>query len=181
MKTVKLGDLERGSLFCYGGIKWAMLNLYVGYSLCISAEVVGKRTFDDGGLNDFTNSSLRAWLNGKFLNGLLENGAKEDAFKDLHLDLTSDDGLDDYGTDIVTIGLITRDVYRAYRRYIPRAAEWWWTCTPCSTEKGLEATKVRIVFTKGSLNGTSAYDGRCGVRPICSLHYDTLVSVEDGD
>ncbi|MEG2136056.1 MAG: mucin-5AC, partial [Clostridia bacterium] len=81
----------RGSLFTYGGIKWAVLDHAKGCELCISADIVDKRAFDTENRNDFAVSTLRAWLNGEFLNGLLENGAKKSAFEDLDLDLTSDD------------------------------------------------------------------------------------------
>lgn len=38
MKTMKLKDLGRGSLFEYGGIEWVLLDHGEGRELCISAE-----------------------------------------------------------------------------------------------------------------------------------------------
>ncbi|MEG1192561.1 MAG: hypothetical protein RSG50_04985 [Clostridia bacterium] len=192
MKTKMLRDLECGSLFSYGGIEWALLDYPefeswdeedVDTALCISAGVVEKRAFDDGGLNDFTNSGLRAWLNGKFIDHLVDHGADMSKFDDLVLDLTSDDGLRDYDLDQVKIGLITCKNYRAYRRNIPPVKEGWWTCTPWSTKSGADddGNYVRGVFYSGALGVFNAFYGNIGVRPICSLQYDTLVSVEDGE
>ncbi|MEG1844492.1 MAG: DUF6273 domain-containing protein [Clostridia bacterium] len=191
MKTVELRDLERGSLFNYGGIEWALLDdpefesedEDVDTALCISAGVVGKRAFDDGGLNDFTNSSLRAWLNREFVDQLVDHGADMSKFDDLFLDLTSDDGLRDYDFDETKIGLITCDMYLDYRRDMPRAEEWWWTCTPWSTKSRADKDRnyVRCVNSSGGLTIIGACDVRRGVRPICGLRYDTLVYVEDGE
>ncbi|MEG2261789.1 MAG: hypothetical protein RSB98_02975, partial [Raoultibacter sp.] len=95
--------------------------------------------------------------------------------------LTSDDGLRDYDFDEAKIGLITCDKYRMYRRYIPQVKGWWWTCTPWSTKSGANGEYVRCVCELGALGSVSADSGNIGVRPICSLQYDTLVSVEDED
>ncbi|MEG2388245.1 MAG: DUF6273 domain-containing protein [Clostridia bacterium] len=68
-----------------------------------------------------------------------------------------------------------------YRRYIPQVEGWWWTCTPRSTKHGADGEYVRCVCASGALGSSSAGSGYFDVRPICSLHYDTLVSVEDGE
>ncbi|MFR7893381.1 MAG: hypothetical protein ACLU38_04180 [Dysosmobacter sp.] len=60
------------------------------------------------------------------------NGAN--AFLDPELDLTTDDGLKDYGTCTVTIFLLTVDQYRRNRDVIPNADDWWWLSTAFSTE-----------------------------------------------
>ncbi|MEG2136053.1 MAG: DUF6273 domain-containing protein, partial [Clostridia bacterium] len=169
MKTVEACDLERGSLCGYGGIKWAVLGFVGGFALCIADSVVCRRAFDEKNRSNFAISSLRAWLNGEFFRNLVDNGAEEDAFEDFRLALTSDDGLDDYGTDEVTIGLISCNSYRVYRRYMPRAAEWWWTCTPRSTESGEDGKDVRSVNSSGALGSVSADSGYGGVRPLCLL------------
>ncbi|MEG1515353.1 MAG: hypothetical protein RSD95_10750, partial [Clostridia bacterium] len=153
MKTVKLGDLERGSLFSYGGIEWALLDdpefesedEDVATALCISADVVCKKALDAKNRNNFKESTLRAWLNGEFIDHLVDHGADMSKFDDLFLDLTSDDGLRDYDFDEAKIGLITCDKYRMYRRYIPQVEGWWWTCTPRSTKHGADGDYVRCV------------------------------------
>ncbi|MEG2136728.1 MAG: hypothetical protein RR150_11625, partial [Clostridia bacterium] len=55
--------------------------------------------------------------------------------------------------------------------------------TPWSTKSGADynGNYLRYVNSSGALYNNNAYSGNIGVRPICSLHYDTLVSVEDGE
>ncbi|MEG1844658.1 MAG: DUF6273 domain-containing protein [Clostridia bacterium] len=175
MKTVKLVDLDLGSLFEYGGIKWAVLDFSGGFALCISANVVCQRAFDDHNRNNFKGSTLRAWLNGEFIDNLVASGANRSAFIDIDIDLTSDDGLEDYGLDLVKVGLITCDMYREYRRYMPQVKGWWWTCTPQSTESGADGKYVRNVSASGALGNSYAFNGNVGVRPLCAIKGETLV------
>ena len=133
MKTAKIGTLGEGSRFTYGGVEWVALDVRPNMTLCIAADVLECRAFDDENKNDCAASSLRAYLNGEFLDKLAAEGADKDAFASLVLDLTSDDGLKEYGTDTAKIGLISCEMYRHFRKLIPNASDWWWTCTPYST------------------------------------------------
>ena len=109
-------------------------------------------------------------------------GADKEAFVPIVLDLTSDDGLDDYGTDSAKIGLITDQMYRAFRKIIPKASEDYWTCTPFSTERNGYKSFVRYVSTSGALdNDYGACYGYRGVRPLCALKSDILVSYDEGE
>ncbi|MEG1514553.1 MAG: DUF6273 domain-containing protein, partial [Clostridia bacterium] len=58
---------------------------------------------------------------------------------------------------------------------------WWWTCTPRSTKHGADGDYVRCVSASGALGNSYAFNGNIGVRPICAIEGDTLVSVEDGE
>ena len=80
------------------------------------------------------------------------------------MDLTADNGDKAYGSLCVHAGLLSADLYRKYRDYIPSYNDWVWLCTPwyCS---GL-ANYVRYVGTDGTLNGSYAY-GAYGVVPAC--------------
>lgn len=179
IKTGKLGTLGEESRFTYGGVEWVALDARPNMTLCIAADVLECRAFDDGNKNDFAASSLRAYLNGEFLDRLAAEGADKEAFVPLVLDLTSDDGLDDYGTDTVKIGLISCEMYRRFRKLIPNVSDWWWTCAPFSTEKNGYGSYVRSVNTSGALSRNIAYDGYFGVRPLCALKSDILVSFDE--
>lgn len=157
-------------------------------SLCLAEDVlkdengeVRYMAFDTDNKNDFAASSVRAFLNGDFLEELAAAGADKEAFVPIVLDLTSDDGLDDYGTDSAKIGLITDQMYRAFRKIIPKASEDYWTCTPFSTERNGYKSFVRIVYTSGALSNNNACYGSRGVRPLCALKSDILVSYDEGE
>ena len=176
LKTGKLAELAEGSRFTYGGVEWVVLDHSAGNTLCLAADVLETRAFDKKNKNNFANSSIREYLNGEFLEKLIEAGADAEAFIDMTLDLTSDDGLKEYGTDNVKIGLISCDQYRKFRDFIPDASDWWWTCTPYSVESKGYAYSVRCVYSDGTLDDGSACSGSGGVRPLCALKSEILVS-----
>lgn len=188
LKTGKIGQFGAESRITYGGMKWVVLDARPNMSLCIAEDVlkgengeVRYMAFDTDNKNDFAASSVRAFLNGDFLEELAAAGADKEAFAPIVLDLTSDDGLDDYGTDSAKIGLITDQMCRAFRKIIPKASEDYWTCTPFSTERNGYKSFVRYVNTSGALNNYYAYNGSRGVRPLCALKSDILVSYDEDE
>lgn len=159
--------------FTMGGISWTVIQTGEDWVKCITSECVEERAFDEGGKNNFSVSSLRAYLNGEFLRRLIQAGAPEEAFEYFRIDLTADDGLKNYGGDHVRIGLITCSEYRILRGNIPAIPDrWWWTATPDSPINSF----VRDVYSDGSLDYNSAYYGNYGVRPICKLKSELLIS-----
>ena len=188
LKTGKIGQFGAESRITYGGVKWVVLDARPNMSLCIAEDVlkgengeVRYMAFDTDNKNDFAASSVRAFLNGDFLEELAAAGADKEAFVPIVLDLTSDDGLDDYGTDSAKIGLITDQMYREFRKIIPKASEDYWTCTPFSTERNGPPYYVRNVITSGALFDANAYYGSRGVRPLCALKSDILVSYDEDE
>lgn len=188
LKTGKVGTLGAESRFTYGGVKWVALESRPNMVLALAEDVLKDKdgdarymAFDTNGENDFAASSLRAFLQGDFMRELTAAGADEAAFVPIRLDLTSDDGLDDYGEDSVKIGLITDAMYRHFRKIIPDASEWWWTCTPLSTKRKGWGSFVRYVNTSGALYDSCAYSGHWGVRPLCCLKSDILVSFDESE
>lgn len=176
--TENKNGIEVKTEFTLGGIPWTVIQTAEGWVKCISSEIVENRAFDAENRNDFGVSDLRAYLNGEFLQKLIGAGAPEEMFEHFNIDLTADDGLQDYGGDRVRIGLITCAEYRLFRKYIPKVDGWWWTATPDSTVNPF----VRCVDSDGSLNSyLYAYYGSRGVRPLCCLKSDILVSYLDGD
>ena len=190
LKTGEIGKLAAESRFTYGGMEWVVLehNLLKKAVLVLAADVLKTESgetrympFDEENKNDFAASSVRAFLNGDFLEELAAAGADKEAFLPLALDLTSDDGLKDYGIDRVTIGIYTDQIYREFRNIIPPASDWHWTATPFSTARNGYEHLVRIVNSSGALNYYDAYDGDRGVRPLCVLKSDILVSFNEDE
>ena len=190
LKTGEIGKLAAESRFTYGGMEWVVLehNLLKKAVLVLAADVLKTESgetqympFDEENKNDFAASSVRAFLNGDFLEELAAAGADKEAFLPLALDLTSDDGLKDYGIDRVTIGIYTDQIYREFRNIIPPASDWHWTATPFSTARNGYEHLVRFVNSSGALNGNYAYNGGGGVRPLCVLKSDILVSFNEDE
>ncbi len=192
-KTLKIGEIGKlaaESRFTYGGIEWVVLdhNPMKKAVLVLAVDVLKTESgetrympFDEENKNDFAASSVRAFLNGDFLEELAAAGADKEAFLPLALDLTSDDGLKDYGIDRVTIGIYTDQIYREFRNIIPHASDWHWTATPFSTARNGYEHLVRNVNSSGALSNYYAYYGYWGVRPLCVLKSDILVSFNEDE
>lgn len=175
----KLGALKNGRVFTYAGVNWVKLDDLNGGALVLSVDSLFRRAFDTENKNNFAVSSLNRELNGDFLEALCREGAKKEDFVPLVLDLTSDDGMKDYGATSAMIGLLTCEQFRKYRALIPNlnAEDWWWLLTPDSCLPQY-ASFVRFVITGGALSNARAYGGYEGVRPLCILKFGILVSVE---
>ena len=177
MKENKHG-FEPKQEFTMGGIAWTVIQTGADWVKCIASKCVEERAFDEENKNNFAASSLRAYLNGEFLRRLIKAGAPEEMFEYFNIDLTADDGLKSYGGDRVRIGLITCEEYRLLRGNIPALPDrWWWTATPDSPINNF----VRHVNSDGSLNSNNAYSGSHGVRPLCNLKSEILVSYLNGE
>lgn len=83
------------------------------------------------------------------------------------VDLTSDDGLKDYGTVERRTSLITADMYRKYVDILDKFKldRWWWLATPWSTKRHANDSWVKCVAPSGSIYGGS-YGIVRGVRPF---------------
>ena len=182
MKKIALKNAARGTAFDYAGQSWILLeNDLTGRTLCLSKDITETRAFDEGNCNNFAVASSKEYLNGAYLDNLLEDVNGPNAFLTTELDLTTDDGLKDYGTCTVTIFLLTVDQYRRNRDVIPNADDWWWLSTAFSTKSNGYKSLARLVNTDGALIGNYAYYGSYGLRPACYLDSDLLISVEDDD
>ncbi len=161
-----------------GGIAFTVIQTGEDWAKCIASECVEERAFDAKNRNDFAASDIRAYLNGEFLQRMIAAGAPEEMFDFFNIDLTADDGLKTYGGDRVRVGLITCEEYRLFREHIPALPnDWWWTATADSPINPF----VRYVNTGGTLYYDSAYDGNSGVRPLCNLKSEILVSYLNGE
>ena len=176
----KLAELKPGDRFMYGGVEWVKFEDIGAGTLCLAAEPVFRRAFDEENCNDWRKSSLRRELNGAFLDALVAEGADRAAFLDWESDLTADDGMTDYGTAVDKIALRSDALCRKYREITPPVDEWCWNLTPwtCNPEYSYY---VRGVDSSGALDWCNAYDGSIGVRPLCYLKSEILVSVPGED
>ena len=93
------------------------------------------------------------------------------------VDLTSDDGLKDYGTVERRASLITADMYRKYVDILDKFKLdcWWWLATPWSTKRHANDYWVKCVAPSGHVVGDFYYHD-VGVRPFCIFKSSIFVS-----
>ena len=94
------------------------------------------------------------------------------------VDLTSDDGLKDYGEVKRRASALTADRYRRYVEILDGfpVSLWWWLATAYSTKKHDDDRWVKCVAPSGIVRYGGFSYGR-GVRPFCILKSDIFVSV----
>lgn len=176
----KLSELAQGAHFLYGGVEWVKFEDIGAGTLCLAAEPVFLRAFDEENCNDWRKSSLRRELNGAFLDALVAEGADRAAFLDWESDLTADDGMTDYGTAVDKIALRSDALCRKYRDITPPVDAWCWNLTPWTCDAS-GSYDVRLVDSSGAMDWSIACSGCYGVRPLCYLKSEILVSVPGED
>ena len=94
------------------------------------------------------------------------------------VDLTSNDGLKDYGKTKEKISLLTADLYRRYVEILDKhkLSKWWWLATPYSTPKHGYDNLTLCVAPSGYVDRTINYYYDYGVRPFCILNSNIFVS-----
>lgn len=165
------------SVISYGGLDCIVLDVEQDKILVLAKESIGNMPFDEGNSNNFPKGTLCKYLNGEFIKKLKANGADTSALIPTTIDLTSDDGLKDYGETTQKIFLLTCDMYRKYRSVIPNLNDWWWLATAYSTESNGYTNSARFVYSDGGLFGISACSGDGGVRPAFYLKSSILESL----
>lgn len=161
-------NIAPGREFKFGSLPCIVLEAFEDDTVLVLAkESIGDYAFDEDNCNNFNESSLRRVLNDDFLETLEEGGADLDSMLDFTIDLTSEDGLKDYGESTNRVALLTCDMYRKYRSIIPNLDNWW-LATAYSTESRY-ADYARNVSADGSLDYYCAYVDGTGVRPVFLL------------
>ncbi len=165
-KRPDFSKIKDGEHFIYRGIEFIRLGLEQGGVLCMTANIVAETAFDKDCCNDWRKSSARKMLNNEFASKL-----NPDDLLPYESDLTADNGDTAYGKCRDVVGLLSCDLYRKYRKFIPLFNEWMWTCTPwyCSTPYSGGAGIVRLVYTDGTLSGYAA-SSPIGLAPACIFH-----------
>lgn len=174
---IKAKELNPGDRFEYGMKSAIVLDNMDDGVLCMVVDKKYQSKFDENKINNFAESTLRTDLNTHYMRQWIDEGANPIDFVEMEVDLTSDDGLDDYGTCKCYLAPRTCDQYRKYRKLIPNCDGWEWTATPWSVKSNGISSFIRCVHSDGTLNYGSTFYAY-GVRPLFKLKPDTEVEVE---
>ena len=95
----------------------------------------------------------------------------EDNIVEHTVDLTSDDGLRDYGTIREKCSLLTTELYRRYVDILDldRIQKYYWLVTPWSTPRHEESALIKCVSPRGYINIVNYINDYVGVRPFLIL------------
>ena len=173
-ELVPIGSLTPGTVIEVGGIQVEILDMHYPTAeggegvFCIAKDIAFCEAFDEGSRNNWATSSLRKHLH-KGLKGKLTEKIGEGALRVFERNLSSDDGLKDYGACNDAISLISCDEYRKYRQYISDKSDRWWTLTARSVLRSGHSYNVRLVNPDGSFGDDGAYYRKIGVVPALCL------------
>lgn len=177
---IEVGALNRGDTFTQNGEKFIVLDKKPnGDMFVIKSEFLPDR-YEFGDNNDWRESPVRTSMNnGEIYQYMCELFGAEN-IRDMHRDLTSLDGLDDYGTCIDKVSMLTAAEYAKHHKILGVMSKYeyhWLTITPFSTHSNDYTGDVCCVDSSGILSW-SGCDWSSGVRPVLTLSSSTLVSTE---
>ena len=124
-----------------------------------------------GNSGDYAESAVRTALNIEFYNEVANVVGAENIIEH-EVNLAADDGTNKGVVCRDNVSLLTTDLYRKYRDFLPAYGSWWWTATPVSKEDGY-SRGVCCVDDDGALFWSSCVFSY-GVRPFLIL--DSSVS-----
>lgn len=182
-KNIELARVRRGERFTLDGVEFVKLDDERGESFVLMADVIPEtcpfeRDEDREDANNFDGSHIQ---------GVIYRWAEQhkgiyDAMEARTIDLTTMDGMTDYGRPVVNARLLTIDEYRRYRSFIPLASRPFWLATGWTTNTSPRsgAHRAYLVGASGASNDiyVSLANNFCP-RPAFYLKSDIFVSVEE--
>jgi hypothetical protein len=153
-----------GEKFELAGLMWRILDITDKGYMCLADKLEDSMSFANK-TNNWSDSGLREYLDNVFLEKIAGEIGKENIIP-FNRNLLSLDGQTEYGECEDMVSLLTVDEYRKYRKLIPNAGYWWWTCTPWSTESNSYEVETTVVSPSGNFYNRYCNNNN-GVRPAC--------------
>ena len=177
-KSIRLGDVAAGEVVKIGSHEMIVLEQVGGATLLLRRDLLPD-TMQFGDSNNYDGSCVDEACN-EFA-GELAGIVGDDNILPHSVDLTSDDGLKDYGEVQRRASLLTTAQYRRYVQILDKYKPdtWWWLSTPSSTATHDSDTWVKGVSPSGRIGGDGYINDDGGVRPFCILNSDIFVSSEE--
>ena len=163
-KTAKVGDYE-----------FIVLKKNEDTIELLLKDVLCERAFDDDTKN-FAESSIKEYLDN--FADILANVIGEDNIVKHTVDLTTLDGLKDYGSCECRVSLLTSRQYadNVYTIDEFKLNKWWWLANAWSAEKHDVNYLVCCVSPDGYVSNFICNSNDDGVRPFCILKSNIFVS-----
>lgn len=172
----KLGEIKPGRVVTLGksGRRYVVLGHGAETTALLTENYVKKMAFGNSG--DYVKSNFREYCNGDFYKELCGDVGADHIVKHT-VNLIADDGTGKGKVVQDNVSILTNDLYRRYREFIPKVDYPCFTATRVSYDDSIDYSRgVCYVYS----NGTVDWGGcgcACGVRPFCVL--DSSISVLD--
>ena len=175
---VELSTLKPGDEFKLGDEVFIVMEHTDKGTRVISKEFAYEEVkFGDN--SNWNTSPIRRMLNNEYFKKIAAIIGENNIIS-MDRDLTSLDGLDDYGTCTDKVSLLTAAEYAKYHKILGLKSnypDWWWLITPASTPSNNYDRNVCYVDSVGVLRW-SGCDYTIGVRPFLNIESSILVSLK---
>lgn len=167
-----LGSVKPGDTVTIGEREYIVLNHEKGTTAIVAKKPTKTMVFGKDG--DYTKSDVRAYCNSEFYNELCKAAGEYNIIPHT-VALVADDGSNKGAGVTDNVSILTCDLYRRYREFLPAIGSAFWTATRITTFDKDYACIVCFVNPNGILGWNVC--GYCyGVRPYCILNSSVLVS-----
>ena len=177
-KLVELKDLTPGTVFKSAAGDHIVLghDVAAGTTKVIRRGLIAEDIRFDSNTCNYMESALKERFDVEYTK--LYEEVFSDSLVEHELNLISVD-MQQYGTFKCKVRPITFDEAREYNQYIVNKSlpDWYWTCTPWSTEERGWRYSVAVVSPSGFINDIRNYYNDGGDRPFCILKSDLFVSL----
>ena len=183
MKDLALAQVRRGERFTLDGVEFVKLEDDLDAAFAVGADTLPECCqFEDDDAeredhNNFAGSllskTMERWLRDK-------HPAIFSAVVERPIDLTTMDGMTDYGNPLAVVRALTIDEYRKHRSILPLTSKPYWLATGWTTNSSpfSSADYAYRIDTDGSVGGNFVCRAIFAPRPALYLKSSILVSVE---
>lgn len=173
---IQLCDIEQYKTFKVGDIEFIVLeHLENDKTFCLTRNFIAEYTKFDEDINNLAKASVLKELDE--FEGKIAAEIGADNMCEFEIDLTTDDGLKDYGSITRKTGLLTDVQYRKHSEGIEQyeVDVWWWLANAVSTPRRGFKYFVRCVAGGGYLSCFNCCSNG-GVRAVCIFKSNIFVS-----
>lgn len=187
-KTITLDRVPLGGIFTLDGVRFVKLDGDNKAAFVLTEGIpadMGCVQFEDDDATREDHNNFDGSLVQKEIERWVRDKHKPifDAIVERPIDLTTMDGMTDYGRPLTVARILTIDEYRKHRRFIPLTDKPYWLATGWTTASSpnSDTNYAYYINTDGTVNHSDVYDARFAPRPAFYLQSQILVSFEDGE
>ena len=185
MKDLALAQVRRGERFTLDGVEFVKLEDDLDAAFAVAADTLPECCQfedDDAEREDHNNyagsllsKTVERWLRDK-------HPAIFSAVVERPIDLTTMDGMTDYGKPLAVVRALTIDEYRKHRSILPLTSKPYWLATGWGLRSPRSnADRADCIGTGGTVGDYGVCVARFAPRPALYLKSSILVSVETED
>ena len=186
MKDLALAQVRRGERFTLDGVEFVKLEDDLDAAFAVTADTLPEYCQfedDDAEREDHNNyagsllsKTVERWLRDK-------HPAIFSAVAERPIDLTTMDGMTDYGKPLAVVRALTIDEYRKHRSILPLTSKPYWLATGWTTNNSPYSSDIVAydINAGGTVNHGNVDVASFAPRPALYLKSSILVSVETED